>query len=109
MSQICFQINKSDNVATALYDLSKGNVKIYGESLKGDIVVLENVNVGHKIALVDISKGSDVIKYGVVIGETTKDVRAGEWVHLQNMRSKYDARSSKLDMVTGVPTDTEYD
>jgi len=109
MSQVCFQINKSDNVATALYDLSQGNVKIYGEAIKDDISILEKVNVGHKIALMDISKGTDIVKYGVVIGEATKDIKTGEWVHLQNMKSKYDARSSKLDAVTGAPTDTVYD
>jgi hypothetical protein len=30
-----------------------------------------------------------VIKYGAAIGSTTKAVRAGDWVHLHNMKSDY--------------------
>ena len=49
------------------------------------------------------------MKYGVVIGCATKEIKMGQWVHLHNMKSLYDARSSSLDVVTGAPTDTHYE
>ncbi|MGF6906046.1 UxaA family hydrolase [Fusobacterium sp. PH5-44] len=109
MAQSCFQINKADNVVTALDNLTLGRIVIYGEALQENVDIIEQIHVGHKIALVDIPEGTDIIKYGVVIGETIKNINSGEWVHLHNMRSKYDSRSSKLDIVTGAPTDTIYD
>ena len=56
-------------------------------------VVLEKDNeipFGHKIALVDIKKGSDVFKYGHVIGKATSDIKKGELVHTHNLASKLD-------------------
>ena len=109
MLQACFQINKKDNVITALDDLVPGEVLIYGETSHAEIEALSNVNAGHKIALRDIFAGEDIVKYGVVIGEAIQEIQKGEWVHLQNMKSKYDSRSSKLDIITGAPTDTVYE
>ena len=43
------------------------------------------------------------------IARATKDIRAGEWVHLHNIRSVYDERSSHLDVMTGAPKDTRYE
>lgn len=105
----CFQINLRDNVATALEELSPGLVSIYGESEAMTISVREPVASGHKLALKDIAEGEDIVKYGVVIGQATKNIQAGSWVHLQNMRSGYDSRSATLDHVTGAPSDTAYD
>ena len=45
------------------------------------------IPLGHKIALQDISKGTEVLKYGVVIGEAFNDIKKGEHVHVQNLRS----------------------
>jgi len=109
MAQSCFQINKDDNVATALDNLILGETEIYGEAFQKSITIIETIHVGHKIALFNIPKNTNIIKYGVVIGETINDVKAGEWVHLHNMKSKYDSRSSKLDIITGAPTNTVYD
>ena len=43
---------------------------------------------GHKIALSDIQKGSDIIKYGYPIGCATEDIKSGENVHSHNMKTK---------------------
>jgi hypothetical protein len=43
-----------------------------------------------------------VIKYGVTIGLATRDIDAGEWVHLHNCRSLLDEGSSTLDLHTGI-------
>jgi len=40
-----------------------------------------------------------------VIGEATKPIRVGDWVHLHNMKSRFDERSNTLDASTGAPTE----
>ncbi len=50
----------------------------------------DNVPAGHKIALKDIKKGDSVIKYGMVIGKATKNIKQGEWVHSHNLKSHLD-------------------
>jgi hypothetical protein len=39
----------------------------------------------------------------------TVAIGAGQWVHLHNCRSRYDARSSRLDQNSGIPTETRYE
>jgi len=50
--------------------------------------VCVNLETGHKIALVDIEKGADIIKYGYSIGYATEDIKKGDSVHSHNMKTK---------------------
>lgn len=50
-------------------------------------VCLEGELTGHKIALSDIKKGENVIKYGYPIGHATEDIAAGEHVHTHNVKT----------------------
>ena len=106
--QTPFQIDPSDNVATALTALVPGPVALLGDAASPETKAVTEVPVGHKIALGDIAAGADIVKYGVVIGRATADIPAGSWVHLHVMRSVYDERSSHLDVNTGAPKDTQY-
>lgn len=106
--QTAFQIERADNVATALTALTPGGVTLLGDAAAPEIQAVTEVPVGHKIALRDIRDGEDIIKYGVVIGRATADIPAGSWIHLHVMRSVYDQRSSHLDVNTGAPKDTQY-
>ena len=58
------------------------NVAVTPEAIAPDIPA------GHKIALRDLSKGSEIIKYGFPIGVLTADVRKGEWVHSHNLSTQ---------------------
>lgn len=49
-----------------------------------DNVAVET-DTGHKIALQDICKGEDVIKYGFPIGHATQHIVQGEHVHTHNL------------------------
>lgn len=104
----CFQIAAKDNVATLLGDAEPGAVSVRGEAETREIAVTEPIRMGHKVALRAIGKGEAVVKYGVTIGEATRPIAPGEWVHLQNCRSLCDAGSSNLDVVTGVRGETPY-
>ncbi len=50
--------------------------------------VCVNLSTGHKIALCDIEKGADIIKYGYPIGYATENIKSGESVHSHNMKTK---------------------
>lgn len=74
------RITEKDNVAVALRPINKG------EEILG-VTATEDIPQGHKIALQDISKESNVIKYGFAIGHTTEDVKQGQWVHTHTMKT----------------------
>ncbi len=50
--------------------------------------VCVNLSTGHKIALCDIEKGSDIVKYGYPIGYATENINKGDNVHSHNMKTK---------------------
>lgn len=75
-----------DNVGICLRDFGSGeklDVQRDGKNLC--IVFADSVPMGHKVALTEIQKGDDVIKYGETIGRTTCHITAGQHVHLHNM------------------------
>ena len=67
------QIHPTDNVAVALRPLNIGEQVRCGMA---DIIVLEDVPQGHKVALRKMSKGDLVIKYGAPIGHVVCDCPA---------------------------------
>ena len=101
-----FQIHANDNVATLLDDANVGEVKVLGAKPE-KIQSLETISRGHKIALRDIAANEAVMKFGVRIGHATKQIKRGAWVHLHNLASDLDERSSTLDLHSGAPTDTK--
>lgn len=81
--------NPIDNVATVVRDISKNEKTTY--LLYEDLKTVEanaSIPIYHKIALCAIPSGSDVIKYGQVIGMATSDIIKGDWVHVHNVESK---------------------
>ena len=104
----CFQINPKDNTAVLLEDGGAAEeIEIVGA--EGMIVLQQDIEYGHKVALVDIPPGEAVVKYGICIGHSTQPIRAGEWIHLHNCASDYDQRSATLDVHSGAVTDTVYE
>ena len=109
MSPECFKIHPSDNVATLLQNIDAGvEVQIRGESAPCRIRSTDAIEAGHKIALLPMTIGTLIVKYGFAIGEATQSIAQGEWVHLHNCRSLYDERSSGLDVKTGSRKETQY-
>ncbi len=54
-----------------------------------------NIEVGHKVARVDLRPGDVVLKYGAPIGSITQPARVGEHVHTHNMKSDYIAITTR--------------
>lgn len=108
-SATAFQIHADDNVATLLADAAESaEVRITGESGGASIRAANPVRSGHKIALRPVAEGEAVLKYGFPIGRATRAISAGEWVHLHNCASKFDAKSSSLDLESGARPETRY-
>lgn len=105
----CFRINAEDNVATLLQDAeASAGVAVRGEGSQRTVRLLQPIRGGHKVALHAIAQGEIILKYGFPIGEATRPIAEGEWVHLHNCRSLYDAGSSSLDIESGSRTETHY-
>ncbi len=79
-------MNRKDNVATAIVPLKKGEKVVVGGR---EIILLEDIPQGHKFAIRDINAGDFIIKYGEIIGIATRNIKAGEYVHIHNLRSRY--------------------
>lgn len=78
------QINPLDNVAVALENLNPGDIlQVNGRS----VCVAEEIPRGHKVALTDLSAGSEVIKYGFSIGNMTEGVKEGCLVNERNLHT----------------------
>ncbi|MBR3503947.1 MAG: altronate dehydratase [Clostridia bacterium] len=78
------RIRPEDTVAVALQPLATGEAVEAGGAR---VTLIEDIPMGHKLALRDIAPGEAVIKYGHPIGEATRDIPAGSLVHTHNLRS----------------------
>lgn len=78
------KIHPRDLVAVAVCPLPAGRRFL----VEGAPVTLrEDIPQGHKFALEDIRAGDPVIKYGAPIGTAVRDIPAGAWVHVHNVKT----------------------
>ena len=81
-------INESDNVATALVELLRGDTGRYAFQGKTmEVAIVENVPQYHKFAVCGIERNERVCKYGEVIGRADRPIAAGAHVHEHNLIS----------------------
>jgi (2R)-sulfolactate sulfo-lyase subunit alpha len=82
---------KADNVGVATVDIKAGeNAKgLYMDSQKPvQVKALQDIPLGHKIALSPFSKDDSVIKYGHDIGRVVAAIKTGEHVHIHNLKTR---------------------
>jgi len=81
-------IRENDNVATALRDLAVGEEIVVGVTDRTlSVTVRQAIPFGHKLALTDIPAGTDILKYGEVMGRATQEIPAGAHAHIHNIES----------------------
>jgi (2R)-sulfolactate sulfo-lyase subunit alpha len=90
----------SDDVGVAVMDLKAGE-EIGVATLEGkdvrQITLVTDVPLGHKVAMVDMPLEKHVIEYGREIGYTVAPIKAGEHVHVHNIKSlRWAASKSKV-------------
>ena len=74
-----------DNVGTATQEMRPGELFLAKSKLGQALKVRETIPFGFKLALENIPKAGEVIKYGEIIGRSTRLIQAGEMVHVHNI------------------------
>jgi len=81
-------LTETDNVATALRELTQGEEARVGVGERTFLVaVRQGIAFGHKLAVADIRLGDPIRKYGEVIGRATQDIPSGTHTHVHNVES----------------------
>ena len=78
------KINPADNVVVCLQPKKKGEI-IETDGKK--IIINQDTPAGHKILIKDVKQGEDIIKYGYPIGHAREDLKAGDWVNENNLKT----------------------
>jgi L-fuconolactonase len=90
-------LHPDDNVLVCCRAVRAGEQFNIGENEA--VRVLDDIELGHKLARRALSEGEKVIKYGAPIGSMTAAVPAGGWIHLHNMKSDYISVHTRADRV----------
>lgn len=75
------RLDPNDNVVVARIEIPPGT-QITSEN----VVTLQKVPAGHKIATRDLKQGEPILKYNTTIGFASEDTPAGTWMHSHNIR-----------------------
>ena len=79
-----------DDVGVAVEDLKKGSIAgaltLEGKAA-GKVKLINNVPLGHKVALRDLAKDKPVIKYGRPVGKAVQPIARGMHVHTHNLKT----------------------
>lgn len=74
MQQKALKIHPSDNVLVALSNLKTGETLVWENE---NILLKDNINAKHKLAIQDIQPGERVVMYGVLVGTTQSFIPKG--------------------------------
>ena len=78
------KINPADSVVVCLRPFKKGEtIEVDGKK----ITLLQDTPAGHKVLIDDAPEGKNIIKYGYPIGHAKKDLKSGEWVNENNLKT----------------------
>jgi (2R)-sulfolactate sulfo-lyase subunit alpha len=81
-----------DTVAVVVVEGVKAGMSLSGWIMDEDkmtsVDAKEDIPIGHKVALKDMSPGDTVWKYGIDMGRVVAPIKAGEHAHVQNIKTK---------------------
>ncbi len=81
----------ADTVGVATVDLCAGDTArgLYMDSQNAlELEILEDIPLGHKVALKDHKVGDSVIKYEHDIGKVVADIAVAKHVHIHNLKTR---------------------
>ena len=82
------KINDNDNVVVALNTIPAGEkITVSAGGGSKTVTAREEIPAGHKMAIVDIPEGGEVIKYGYRIGNAKENITEGSWIHTHNVKT----------------------
>ena len=84
--------DEKDNVGVVVIDKINKNQDCRCWIMENDksvsIKSLNEILLGHKIAMIDLNEGDTILKYGHDIGKVVKSIKKGEHVHVHNVKTK---------------------
>lgn len=80
------QLCPEDNVFAAARPIEAGETITITNA---QVAARERIPTGFKVAARLIRAGEKILKWGAPIGSATRDIAAGEIVHVHNMKSDY--------------------
>ena len=84
--------DEKDNVGVVVIETTKKGQDCSAWIMENDKTVkvssMNEVPLGHKIALQDLKEGDTILKYGHDIGKVVKPIKKGEHVHVHDVKTK---------------------
>jgi (2R)-sulfolactate sulfo-lyase subunit alpha len=81
-----------DTVAVVVVEGVKAGMTLEGWIMDDDsstaVTALQDIPIGHKVALKDMAPGDTVLKYGIDMGKVVATIKAGEHAHVHNIKTK---------------------
>ena len=93
------RVSPKDNVAITVDEVKKGV-----EIMEG-VVTAQDIPRAHKIALEDIPKDGEIIRYGVVLGYAIDPIAKGDWINENMLRLPTPPGLDHLTFATNIRTD----
>ena len=88
----CVLHDPKDSVAVVVVEGVTAGMTLTGLILDEDrtltLTSVQDIPLGHKVALKDMAVGDTVLKYGIDMGKVVEPIKAGEHAHVQNIKTK---------------------
>jgi len=88
----CVLHDANDSVAVVVIEgVTAGtdmNAWIMDEDRTISLKARQDIPIGHKVALKDMSVGDTVLKYGIDMGKVVAPIKVGEHAHVHNIKTK---------------------
>ena len=79
-------MHAEDNVGVCLRELKAGEMlNVHHNKKDLHLKIMDQIPLGHKVAITRIRSGNPIIKYGEIIGKATKAIATGQHVHVHNV------------------------
>lgn len=84
--------DEHDSVGVVVVEGIKAGDELSGWVMEQDktltMKALNDIPIGHKLAIKPLANNDTVIKYGVDIGRTVAPIKVGEHLHVHNVKTK---------------------
>jgi (2R)-sulfolactate sulfo-lyase subunit alpha len=84
--------DEGDSVGVVVVEGVKAGDKLSGWIMDQDktieVKAINDIPIGHKLAIKGLGNNDTVIKYGVDIGRTIAPIQVGEHLHVHNVKTK---------------------
>ena len=97
--QTFIKINDLDNVAIAVNAIPAGTEVMAG------ILANQDIPQGHKIALCDILKDEEIVRYGIVLGYALNSIKKGDWINEKMLELPVPPSLDEMKFATNIVTD----